>query len=61
MTKQLEPAPADRKSAQIAARTRRWDGGPVKIAIALERIALQDEYFIEKTLYPKIDSIPAPC
>ena len=27
----------------------------LKIAIELERIALQDEYFIEKKLYPNID------
>ena len=27
----------------------------LKVAIELERIALQDEYFIEKKLYPNID------
>ncbi|MBC8129658.1 MAG: citrate (Si)-synthase, partial [Rhizobiaceae bacterium] len=27
----------------------------VKVALELERIALQDEYFIEKKLYPNVD------
>ncbi len=35
-------------------------GDPLlKVAMELERIALQDEYFVEKKLYPNIDFIPA--
>jgi citrate synthase len=32
-----------------------------KLAMALEKIALEDEYFVSRKLYPNVDSIRASC
>jgi citrate synthase len=40
---------------EVLAETGKGDTPLFKLAIALEKIALEDEYFIEKKLYPNVD------